>query len=256
MQKASELHVETLHPKTLVMGAPLIGKSTFAGTWPRPTYFFDFDGNMLTLAGRPGIYYDTFVDGDLKKPCAWANAMKTLDMFHKAAQDNGGRVVVDGVELDHVCVDSGSALVDACMAQVLAVKGRAGQAPQVGSQSDNDYTSANNLFGNFVRSLLALPCAVTLNCHEAFDKGETESVKRVYPDLIGKMSTKISSKFGLVLRLCVMVDAKTKEEKHVVLTQSQGMFYAGSRVNCFEIYEEANWPTLLGKMSQAIEAKK
>lgn len=257
MQSAKDITIDMLRPKTLVMSPPLWGKTRFASTWCfGNTYYFDFDGNMSTVFGQDKIYFDTYKDVDIRKPAAYQNAVKTLDAIVKSIGDKG-YIELDGIKIEHVVIDSASALLESCMNLVLFTKGKVGSAPTSSDWKDNDWTAQMVYFNNFLNRVLALPCAVTLNCHEHLDKSEIESEKRIYPDITGKIATKIGSKFNLVFRLTVTQDFKTKTEKYMLLTKSQGMFYAGHRFSdALEMYEEADWRSVLKKIGAYIEKKK
>lgn len=257
MQRASELTIDKLAPKTIIIGPPLSGKSIFSATWPLGnTFVFDFDDNMasisssdrLTKEQKSHIYYETFKDANTTKPLAYMSATKVLNELAKEP----GKIQYQGVEFNHIVIDSGTTCIDIAMNHHLYVAGRVGQMPQVGSAQANDYSGANFYFKQFVFRVLALPCAVTLNCHEAMDASETEGgVRRVYPDLIGKLSTQISSRFQLALRMCTYSDPKTKEEKRRLLTRQLGMYFAAHRFsNALETYEEADWGIILEKINK------
>lgn len=252
MQSAIEITISKILPKTLVMSPPMWGKTAFAGTWPGNSYFFDFDGNMDTLYGKEGVYWDTYKDHDPKKPMALQNAIRTFTEMTKVP----GKVMLEGVEFNHIVIDSATSLIEVCMNYHLFIAGRVGEMPQVGTSTTNDYSGANYYFKQFLQRVLALPIAVTLNCHEEIDANETigernekGGIKRVYPALIGKFSTQASSKFGLALRMTVGRNPETKEEVRRLLTKPEGVYYAGHRyADALDTYEVPDWNVILKKI--------
>jgi hypothetical protein len=261
MLKASEIQVDTMHPKTLVMGPPLTGKTRFAATWPLGnSYFFDFDGNMVTVNGAKNVFYDTFKDADLKRPTAFQNAQKVLVEMVKSVATKGYVALMDGeaeIKIDHVVVDSGSGLLEVVMNQVLFLGGRAGGVPGTRNQGDSDWAPQKKGFTDFVGSLLALPLAVTLNCHEHSKEAESDPIKKIYPALTGALATTISSKFQFNFRMTVIPNAKTKTEEYKLLTKSQGLYYAGHRFgDALDVYEPADWVGILEKLRDYVERRK
>lgn len=75
-----------------LVGKEKSGKSRLAATARKPILFLDWDGRFASVAGRPGVYGETFLDtpNPMKQPSAFTEALALIDNLEKTGGDLSG----------------------------------------------------------------------------------------------------------------------------------------------------------------------
>lgn len=102
--------------KVLMLGNPGVGKTRWAGFWPRP-FFLDFDDGMMSLADRQVPYIGTVGPDSMKNT---EDVLSVLDDMKRQALDPGSR------RFDTVVVDTLDKFQRFAIAERLRETGRAG----------------------------------------------------------------------------------------------------------------------------------
>ena len=167
------------HLKVLVYGDSGTGKTTFAGSFPRP-FFFDFDGGMMSLRGKD-IEYESYdvTDPDQSK------------QFEKDQQ-----TVLKRDDIDTLVYDSVSSLSLLYQATLLKLNNK--------TEMDlKEYGRLSRYFEKFFAAVTSphLGKNVVCICHESRVETESGALKKVEPLVLGKMSAKVSMFFDEVYYL-------------------------------------------------------
>lgn len=216
------------HIKVLVWGDFMSGKTTFAGTAPKP-YFFDLDGRMLPLAGhKPPIEFDTYI-GEAG--------------YRRFKQDLGEVIKRDDIKT--IVIDSLSSLQDLTMDSIQRVNGTYGNAPQI-----QEYGLFMVRMRKFLFDLVAIPKHVILTAHEQiYQDGVTQEV-HITPLIYGKnLPRRMGMWFDEVYHAETERDREGKIH-YVLRTKPSRKHNCGSRLNCLDELEIPDFKAILEKVKK------
>lgn len=199
---AKDINISDVKLKVLVYGANGTGKTTFAGSFPRP-YFFDFDGGMLSLAGSD-IDYDTFLSYD-----------KAIGMLHRIEKDSFQTIVFDSM----------TRMSDLLMDSVQSINHTRGRQPTL-----PEYGAFLTRMRNDLISILKIDKNIVFTAHEELFRDEVTGEVFCLPLLIGKMRHRIGLYFDEVYR--AYTEVKKGETEYLLLTRASRRYTAKSRLGC------------------------
>lgn len=257
MPKLSEYNLSAAQTY-LVYGDSKGGKTFGAGTFPRPN-FIDFDNGIRTLQGadfikrhgwRPDVMFEQFDEKSYTKqgvvdvPDAFDGACRYFD---KCMQ----RPIVD--EFDTWVVDTGTSLVNAAMNKSVYLLGGTGfvgaksktheEAKKYGLllPKQQDFGGERSMVEQFVQMVKDSGKHVVFLCHEKEFYNDEGVITKITPLLTGKSVAAVSATFDELYRLTTKKIGP--EMTRVLLTQSNGVFMAGSRIGVPND-TEWNWDAL------------
>lgn len=165
--------------KAIIMAPPGKGKTTLAGTFPRPN-IIDFDGKVqvlrnprfLKLFGARSIEYEQFPEPAIRDyraiPIAFDNACRYFDTWMSPAKRD---------QFDTWVIDSGTSLSFVARAKALYVLGKASPKPRSNTlekaqqsglalMEQSDWGAERSLVEQFCRMVLDSGKNVLINVHE------------------------------------------------------------------------------------------
>lgn len=141
-------------------------------------------------------------------------------------------------------IDSCTTFSDCFANQYLKAKGRTGEFLQ-----QQDYNPIMAAITSAIKDILALPCDVIFLAHDDVDKDEATGRMFVGPNFIGKSSRgKYPVWFDEIY--CALTKSTSSGVEYQLLTQSDGMYKARTRLGkegIFEKYEKPDIKALLKK---------
>ena len=181
-KKTSDMSMVDLPPiYGLVWGSSGVGKTHFIGSCPKPIYIFDWDRGLLTLRGKEGIEYDTYM-----KEGGWTQSLAQLTKLEKDCP------------YATVGIDSISTMQDAAMSRLI----------QVGGKKEMDLKewgrlieSMRDLFLRFRILTEKHGCNVIVTAHDQVVKDEMSGAVQLKPLIVGKLAGKLPLFFDEVYRL-------------------------------------------------------
>lgn len=184
--------------KLLIWSPSGWGKTTLAGSFPKPAYFFDFDNRMEVLAGLD-IEYDTYRDKSDAMPVSYDAAYKKLIELQMKPPKT---VVLDSLTLFlTACMNRAFAMSDAFMT-TKRIHDLYSKVP-----AQPDYNGQQTIAMAFLRKLTALPCHVIVTAHEDTGTDIMTDVKFKKIDATGKMAGRVLGLFNEVWRMHLTTSA-------------------------------------------------
>ena len=177
------------------------------------------------------IEYDTYVDGDLKKPTATLEIEKKISELQK---DCPYETIVD---------DSLTSIAEAAMNRILFANGRAAGVPQL-----QDWLQQMNWIRNHILTLRAMPVHVVVIAHEAITQDENTGAVQALPLLTGKLAGRIGAFFDEVYNAQAV--SKGKDTEYRLLTKATSIYTAKSRLGCLDMYEKPDFNTIISKVEE------
>lgn len=228
------LDLDKLKLHILVYGISGTGKTTFAGTFPKP-YFFDFDRGMLSLRGQD-ISYETYLDEDLTRPDAYRRFLEQMHRFKKSL--NGFETIV---------VDSLTTLSESMMYHIQFLNGTITKQPTL-----QDWGMGVAKLRDLFHEIMAFDCHTIVTAHEEMIKDELSGEIVNRPLVIGqKLPPRIPLWFDEIYRAQVGRD-KNRNPVYQLLTTAMRRYTAKSRMNgklkCFEELEVPDYKSLMKKI--------
>lgn len=231
----------------LVYGDFGTGKTALIRTGRRPIHIDSFDpGGTKTIRDeiKEGwILADTRYEvEDPMKPTAF----ELWDKEYARRKREG--------YFDHIgtyMIDSATTWASAAMNVILKKAGRLGGPPY-----QQDYLPAMSMIENAIKDMVTLPCDVILTAHLDVDKDEATGRMFVGPLFVGKLKQRIPLLFDELY--CAQVKKSAAGEQYTLLTKSDGIFKARTRLGKGGIYqaqEEPNIKLLLKKAGYSTEDK-
>ncbi len=191
MPSAKNVETSTQHLKIMVVGSYGTGKSTFAASAPTPGFVFDFDGHILTYAGKD-FDYETY-------KITWQDWVKFEKDLLQLRKDCKYKTVV---------VDSTTAMTDLAMERALMLDPK--RSPTGGPIWNVHYQMVRNLVEGKLRQVVSLPANVIVLSHIDIKRDEsTGAIIDIGPLLTGQLSEKVPGYFDEVYY------ATTRREKSV-----------------------------------------
>lgn len=227
--------------RVLPYGAPKVGKTFGAGTFPRPC-FMDFDRGIntvfspdfLKLHGYRPVVYKEFYERSFKGPIvsahnAYDDACQFFDEMMSPAKRN---------TFDTWVIDSGTTLSEDAQNKAVILLGTKdyGFMSKTHEQAMKyrllvpkiqDYGAERSLVEQFVDMILSTEKHVVFICHEYEKTDDQGNVVGVEPLLTGKSRQVVPLKFGEVYWL--RSRRKGTEWETVCTTKHDGFHVAGSR---------------------------
>ena len=148
-------------------------------------------------------------------------------------------------------IDSATTWASAAMNVILQKAGRLGGPP-----FQQDYLPAMSMVENAIKDMVTLPCDVILTAHLDVDKDEATGRMFVGPLFVGKLKQRIPLLFDELY--CTQVKKSAAGETYGILTRSDGIFKARTRLGkggIFEAFEKPDIKALLAKAGYPIEDK-
>ncbi len=222
IQKATEIEPNQYH-NILLLGGTGGGKTTQIHTLPGRTLAFVFDPSALPALKQSEkidyLKYDVeLLDLNIytlaaKAPNTYVRGKTKSDVYERFAKDFIECYNDKGFDpYDNIAFDSLTTFQAIIMDQVIALNGRAGQAPQ-----QDDYTPAMTTIMKFIRTLCAYPKNTLIIGHDLYEKDETTSRLINQPILFGKLRGKLPILFNHIFR-CECVSTK-EEIKYQIQTR-------------------------------------
>jgi phage nucleotide-binding protein len=221
MPNTKDLTFDTV--KVLVWGPYMTGKTTFAGTAPKP-FFFDLDKKMLPLAGKE-IEYETFVGNN-----AWNSLLKKL------------KEVSEREDIETIVIDSLSSLQDLLMGNIQRINNSLDRPPQI-----QEYGQFMVLMRQFLSDLTSIPKHIIVTAHEQMIQDETTQEIFITPLIYGKQFPgRIGMWFDEVYHMEVETtrDGKTT---YKVRTHPYRKYKCGSNLQGLDALEEPDFQAILKK---------
>lgn len=148
-------------------------------------------------------------------------------------------------------IDSATTWASAAMNVILQKSGRLGGPP-----FQQDYLPAMSMVENAIKDMVTLPCDVILTAHLDVDKDEATGRMFVGPLFVGKLKQRIPLLFDELY--CSQVKKSAAGETYGLLTRSDGIFKARTRLGkggIFEAFEKPDIKALLQKAGYPTEDK-
>lgn len=213
-------HLEAGLPKRvtcLVYGPPKSGKTFFAGTFPKPL-FLNTDKGLTSVRKSKAAYVDLFNWQD----CLWVGQEALWGPY-------------ETIVLDDITEAGQLALADA-----------------VGEKENptiREWGMAIERVTQLVKTLVDIPRHIVVTAQETIDKDEELGRMVGQPDVPGKTSLarKLGKYFDVVFHLQLGLNKATGQKQRMLLTESDGMFYAGDRLGGLEKLETPSFTGLWAK---------
>jgi len=227
MLMLNEIPWDTQRRHVLLLGESGSGKTTFAGTFPKP-FIADFELKAKeTLAGK---------DVGVKEYEKWASFWSDLQAIGKEAKP--GQFTLEGHTFESLIIDSISFAGDIMV--------RDFAKPQLTIADWGLIAKRTEEFLLFIRGL---PFHVMVTCHLTMEQSETEGLVWL-PMMPGKkMPHKIAAYFNDVWAMSFVVD--NKERRHVVLTEKTPRFrlLKNTARGQWQAEETPNFVSMLNKLT-------
>jgi hypothetical protein len=243
----------------LVCGLKGAGKTSLLLTLPTPIYVFSFDpgGGQLPevrkAVSEGKVFFDTrFEQDSIRDPKAYLEFEQTYNRLGTS----GAFEHFASVALDSLTTYANSALW-----QIMKKEGR--MLPGMSGKTDDkaqgmriqDWGTVLNLFIMLARSFGTLPCHTVLTAHLAQEKDE------VLGSFVNSVALPGQSREQVPINLSEMYVMQAKPgpqgNKHVLLTQNDGLYRASTRIGggTFSKEEEPNIRALMRKAGIPCEDK-
>ncbi len=234
-----DITTENLKLRVMVYGKSGTGKTTFAGTFPKP-YFFDFNMGMLSLRGKD-IVYDTFVDEDLAHPTAYRRFLKRVDE-------------VKDEKFETVVVDDFPSMCECMMRNIQMTNGTLEKTPNL-HEWQLLVRRGEEAFHRF--KLLGFN-VVFIALEKVLTDEVTGEIKNI-PLIMGKaLPERSPGWFDEVFRAQVDRDKEGKAVYHLLTTAAR-RYEAKSRLagmsHCFSELETPDYKVLMNKIKEEGDGK-
>lgn len=223
MANTKDIKTDNMKLKVLIYGGSGTGKTTFAGTFPKP-YFFDFDGGMLTLKGKD-VEYDTYVDKNpAGRPTAWSDFEAKITSLYEAGRDQ--------FPYESVIIDSMTTLQECCMRYIQYNNRSASKMPTL-----QEWGMLIDKLQDTLYKVTSLDCNVVVTAHEQVIQDDLTSEILVLPLISGKkLPDRLPLWFDEVYHARVE-RGKNREPIYQVMTVAERKYKAKSRLRLFEQFE-------------------
>lgn len=224
----------------LVYGDFGTGKTNLLKTARRPIHIDSFDpGGTKTVRDEIAegwILADTRYEvEDPMKPTAFELFDKE---YHRRKRDGYFDAIGTYV------VDSATTWANAAMNLILKKASRLGGPP-----FQQDYLPAMSMIENAIKDMTTLPCDVILTAHLDVDKDEATGKMFVGPLFVGKLKQRIPLLFDELY--CAQVKKSAAGEQYILLTKSDGIFKARTRLGKGGIFDAAETPDIKALLKKA-----
>lgn len=223
----------------LILGRMGTGKTTLAKTCPGPVLVHSFDPggtrSIRSYVKEGRIMVQKFEDEDGKNPSqhrkweAEFQRLKKIGFFNHI-----GTYVIDSVTTFSLQV----------LNEVLKIKGRAGEVPQL-----QDYNAQILTVRDYITQMASLPCNFIALGHIDLERDETTGKMVAVPLVTGKLKIYLPMLFDEVYIAKTKTSSKGTDYK--LLTQHEGYYEARSRLSedgLLEKEEEPDIKNLLEKV--------
>lgn len=222
MPNTKDIEVANIRLKVLVYGTSGSGKTTFAGTFPKP-YFFDTDFGMLTLRGRD-IEYDSYD--------SWVEMKSKLD-----------KMLAKETEFETIVIDSITSVQDLMLAAIMAENNQ--KEPRLHEWG----VLVERLRGLFFKLKRDRRYHVVVTAHEELVKDEESGGIMFQPLIVGKkMPQQMPAFSDEVYR--ARVRKAGKHYKYIVATNAGVNFMAKSRLGCLDREEIPDFNVIRAKIQE------
>lgn len=141
-------------------------------------------------------------------------------------------------------IDSSTTWAAAAMNVILKKACRLGGPP-----FQQDYLPAMSMIENAIKDMLTLPCDVILTAHLDVDKDEASGKMFVGPMFVGKLKQRIPLLFDELY--CAQVKRTSSGEVYSLLTRSDGIFKARTRLGKEGIFDSNEVPDIKALLKKA-----
>ena len=223
MSNTKTLTTDNMKLKILMYGGSGTGKTTFAGTFPKP-YFFDFDGGVLSLRDHD-IEYETYSDKSVLRPEAFSKFEAKIEEFKS-------QLAAGTLPYQTVVLDSITTMQESCLRQIQYANRTVGKQTTlqewgilVGKMEDVLYT------------FTSLNVHIVTVAHEQIVQNELTSEVMILPLIVGKkLPDRLALWFDEVYHSRVGRGERGRPV-YQVMTVADRMYKAKSRLNCFDVIE-------------------
>lgn len=224
-------------PKLLLYGPPGSGKTSLAGTAPKPK-FYDDENSTLVLAHTPELKWIVEQGRIVKYP-------EPRALFEMIAKD------IKNPEVETVVIDSFTTFVDTEIQDHLEREaGRPNSKRDEFVRFDTDYGPATNIFGKLFTKLQRAPINVILIGHERFDRSNDreQTVTRVYPYVTPALRSSVTRLVDVVGYLDIKPGSSTRTAERKLYVNPTGLIEAKNRLHIQEQFlVNPTWDTIFGK---------
>jgi len=185
-QSASGITLENLNLSILSYGASGTGKTHFISSFPKPVYVFDFDGGILTLRGKEGVFFDNYQN-------RYRNGVKTNEPW-KDMQARLTEIESNPGAFATVAIDSITTVEQRVIEEICALTNK-------GQPSQRDWGTIIKWLIRLFERLALLPCHTIITAHELTIKDEVTGGTVTRPSVsTRKLPQRISVYFDEVYR--------------------------------------------------------
>lgn len=241
----------TIGRKFLVIGGVGSGKSCFAATFPKPTFLFDFDGQIEAYRGKDVDYeqFELSAKGWFKFEQVFN---QVLSNTYKADANSEPKKYLS------IILDTASSWADLAMEKALLTSPE--RSPSGGPVWQIHYGAVKELLTAKLRKLVSLQgINVVVNCHmEEIADEESKKITGIQPVLPGALKERLPGYFGEVYYARFGAFNNQKPD-YYLQTRSQGMYNARSNMSGTEqllpMFVPNNYDKIIELFKMSVKSK-
>lgn len=218
----------------LLYGLPKAGKTTFAGTMPRPL-FISLEPGMVSLARQQIDYVE---------PKSWTEILWVISELQSGASTDTQTVKFMGKEYSSVVIDPLNEFYKLVMSGVLSLsKGR--EMPSI-----QDWGLAGDRVERAIKEFCKLPVHVLFTILEDIDKDEFTGRILAKPLLPGKLAGKTPALVDFYWH-ALTEPKKDGGVNYVIATSTESIYPAGGRSGSIKLdqHEQPNFTRIYNKLT-------